>query len=99
MKKRLLKLVKIGTVVFAILLAVLLAVIIWSEYDNAVVVKYVRNENLPTIKADWKGTPVDQKNRFVNHEFPFLPSTVELLRWQLGRNPFKEEKLQDTSRL
>ena len=29
----------------------------------------------------WKGTPVDQKKRFVNYEFPFYQDYIRLLRW------------------
>ena len=64
-----------------------------------VIKNYVRNENLATIKLDWQGTPVDENNRFVNHEFPFLPKLSDLLKWQLSANPFKEAKRNDTERL
>lgn len=67
--------------------------------DKAVIEKYARNETLATIKIDWQGTPVDEKNRFVNAEFPFLPSTLDLLKWQLGAKPQKEEKRNDKTRL
>lgn len=61
--------------------------------------KYVRNEHLPTIKADWTGTPVNEKGRFVNAEFPFLPKVTDMLKWQLGARPQKAEKKADTARL
>ena len=99
MKKRLLKTIKIGASVLIVLLIILGAIIFWSEQDKAVIEKYVKNENLPTIKTNWQGTPVDRKGRFVNAEFPFLPSTVDLLKWQLGAKPQKEEKQTDTARL
>ncbi len=99
MKKRLPKLLKIGASVLIVLLIVLAAIIFWAENDKAVIEKYVKNENLPTIKTDWQGTPVDRKGRFVNAEFPFLPSTVDLLKWQLGAKPQKQEKQTDTARL
>ncbi len=67
--------------------------------DKSVIKTYERSENLATIKSDWQGTPVDEKNRFVNHEFPFLPETLDLLKWQLSGNPFKEEKQNDAERL
>ncbi len=63
------------------------------------IVKYVKNENLPTIKSGWQGTPVDEKARFVNTESPFLPKAKDLLKWQLTRNPQAEEKLKDAARL
>ena len=85
--------------IFAFLLLAILVMILTSENDKAVVEKYVRNENLPTIKADWKGTPVDKKGRFVNYEYPFLPKISDLLKWQLGGNSQKEEKQNDATRL
>ena len=61
--------------------------------------KYVSNENLKTVKAAWKGTPVDEKGRFANHEFPFKHNFIKLLKWQLGRNPQSLEKRFDISRI
>ena len=63
------------------------------------ITKYASNENLKTIKADWKGVPVDEKGRFVNHEFPFLPQVSKMLKWTLSINPQREEKKNDTVRL
>ena len=77
----------------------LVGFILYGETDEAIVTEYTKNENLKTVKDNWKGTPIDQKERFVNHEFPFLPSTIELLQWQLGTNEFAEEKKNDTERL
>ena len=99
MKKRLVKMFKIGGLFLLILSVVLLTVVWVSERDRAVVEKYVKNENLETVKPDWQGTPVDQEGRFVNAEFPFLPRVSELLRWQLSANPFKEEKRADDWRI
>lgn len=78
---------------------VLTSAFVLEKVDRAVIVKYANNENLKTVKADWKGTPVDEKGRFVNHEHPFLPSTIDLLKWQLGTSPLKEAKQNDTERL
>ncbi|MCA1622932.1 MAG: MBL fold metallo-hydrolase [Acidobacteria bacterium] len=86
-------------VVFAFVLLTVLIAIVVSENDKAVIEKRVRNENLLTIKSDWKGTPVDAKGRFINHEFPFLPKVKDLLAWQLSGNPQKEEKQTDAERL
>lgn len=83
-----------------LIFAGLLAMILISEkLDIAVIEKYVKNENLKTVKADWQGTPVDEKGRFVNAEFPFLSNLTEVLKWQLSTNPFKEDKLKDAERL
>jgi L-ascorbate metabolism protein UlaG (beta-lactamase superfamily) len=99
MKKRLFKTIKVVGIALIVLLVILSAVVLWSESDTAVIEKYVKNENLPTVKADWKGTPVDTKGRFVNHEFPFLPKASDLLKWQLSSNPQKQEKQIDSKRL
>ncbi len=83
----------------AVIFGIIAVLIIIGETDKAVVEKYVKNENLPTVKENWNGTPVDQKERFVNTEFPFLPSTVDLLKWRFGTNPQEEEKKNDTFKL
>jgi L-ascorbate metabolism protein UlaG (beta-lactamase superfamily) len=70
-----------------------------EKLDKAVIAKYIKNEQLPTVCENWQGTPVDQKGRFVNAEFPFLPDTIQLLQWQLGTNKFAEEKKNDAERL
>jgi hypothetical protein len=98
MKKIFFKTIKIGAALFLVLAAVLGTVIFLNWTDEAKVTKYVKNENLPTVKADWKGTPVDEKGRFVNAEFPFLSRTVDLLRWQLSGNSQKAEKQNDSTR-
>lgn len=91
-------LVRIG-IFFLIIFIGLAAFFIWDANDKAVIKTYAQNENLKTIKPDWAGTPVDEKGRFVNHEFPFLPQAAKMLRWALSRNPQREEKLNDTARL
>ena len=91
-------LVRAGMVVLVLIGAVLLLAA-WSETDTAVLKGYKQNDQLPTIKPDWPGTPVDQKDRFMNHEHPFLPSTVDLIKWKAGGNSFKEEKQGDSARI
>lgn len=63
--------------------------------------KYTDNPHLNYVDLpfEWKGTPVDQRGRFVNHEHPFINSFRELLKWQLMKNPQKEEKAADTWQL
>lgn len=99
MKRRLVKTIKTFASILIVLVLILAATILWSETDKAVIKTYTKNDDLPTIKSDWQGTPIDEKGRFVNAEFPFLPSTIELLKWQLGTKPQKEEKQTDKSRL
>ncbi|WP_223233356.1 MBL fold metallo-hydrolase [Chitinophaga sp. CF418] len=48
------------------------------------------------LPFDWKGTPVDENGRFVNHEFPHIYSFTEFLKWRFQRNPQKAEKEADT---
>jgi L-ascorbate metabolism protein UlaG (beta-lactamase superfamily) len=68
--------------------------------DSWYVIKdYIKNENLLTVKPDWKGTPIDENGRFINHEFPFKHDFIGLLKWQFGRNPQAAEKRNDTKRL
>jgi L-ascorbate metabolism protein UlaG (beta-lactamase superfamily) len=64
-----------------------------------VIKNYIKNENLLTVKPDWKGTPIDENSRFINHEFPFKHDFIKLLKWQLGQNPQAAEKQSDTKRL
>ena len=96
MKKWLIRIV-VGLILTIIV--VLTSAFVLEKIDKAVIVKYAKNENLKTLKDDWKGVPVDEKGRFVNHEVPFLSKTTDLLKWQFGERPFKEEKKNDTARL
>jgi len=91
-------LVRLGFVI-GILVGALLLIAAWSETDKTMRTGYKKNEQIPTIKPGWQGTPVDQKDRFINDEFPFLPSGVELLKWKIGGNSRKDEKNSDPSRL
>lgn len=91
-------LIRIGFVI-ALLVLGLIIFIVFDANDKAVIKSYARNENLPTIKAGWQGVPIDQKGRFVNHEHPFLPRVIDILKWQLSSNPQKEEKQNDRTRL
>jgi len=55
-------------------------------------------ENI-TLPFEWKGTPIDNKGRFINNEIPFVNSLRDVLKWQTSKNPQKEEKKNDTWRL
>ncbi|SDH45631.1 L-ascorbate metabolism protein UlaG, beta-lactamase superfamily [Chitinophaga filiformis] len=59
--------------------------------------EYVFNPDLPGMQLpfDWKGTPVDENGKFMNHEFPHQYSFSEFLKWRLQRNPQKAEKKAD----
>lgn len=90
--------IRLASVVL-LLLTVFFGVAFWSDFDFQKPKGRTRNENLETVKGDWAGNQIDQEGRFINDEFPFLPKTRELLKWQLSSNPFKAEKLADTERL
>jgi L-ascorbate metabolism protein UlaG (beta-lactamase superfamily) len=92
-------LVRIVVGLLLTVIVVLTIAFVLEKVDKAVIVKHVRNENLKTVKPGWQGVPVDEKGRFVNAEHVFLPKTLDLLRWQLGGKPQKEEKANDAARL
>lgn len=78
-------------VVLLILLVVLFGAAFWTELDETVLASRTVKPGLRTVKPDWQGTPVDQKGRFMNDEYPALMKTSRFLRWQFGSNPFAEE--------
>lgn len=63
--------------------------------------RYLHNAALQTLlpPEKWKGTPVDKRGNFTNHEYPFVADWRALLRWQTETNPQKEAKKRDTWRL
>ena len=85
--------------VILLIILVLMAVVLWSDWDEQIPNGRVRNEDLSIIKVGWEGNLTDQRGRFVNEEFPFLPKSRELITWQLSSNKFREEKKLDTARL
>jgi L-ascorbate metabolism protein UlaG (beta-lactamase superfamily) len=62
---------------------------------------YTSNQGLKTILSanEWPGTPLDQKGLFVNETHVFWPKFADLWKWQTEKNPYKQEKKQNTSRL
>ena len=82
-----------------IVIGALFLIAAWTETDTAVLKGYKQNSELRTIREGWAGTPVDQRDRFMNDEYPFLPSMADLLKWKLGGNKFAEEKEADIWRL
>lgn len=63
--------------------------------------QYVANPQLTQIALpfEWKGTPLDKKGKFVNHEIQHDHSLGNLLKWQLMRNPQKRAKKLDDWKL
>jgi L-ascorbate metabolism protein UlaG (beta-lactamase superfamily) len=84
------------TGIFVVLLLVLFGAGFWTELDETVLTSYTDKYGLQTVKPGWKGTPVDQKGRFMNDESPTLMKTSRFLRWQFRSNPFEKEKALDT---
>lgn len=89
---------RIGIIV-GVLLLVLFGAAFWNEIDETKLASRTSNPVLETIKSSWPGTPVDQRGRFMNDEFPTVMKTSRFLQWQFGSNPFEEEKRRDTYRL
>lgn len=67
--------------------------------EMLVVASRVSNPDLKTILPSRKGTPVDKKGRFMNHEFPGMQSFGNALKWTFGKNPQKKAKKNDTWRM
>lgn len=85
-------------IVISIVLLVI-ALVLWRDWDEQIPNGRTRNDDLPTVKPGWEGNLTDQRGRFINEEFPFLPKMRELVAWQLSRNPFRDEKRSDNVRL
>lgn len=83
---------------FAIVVVLLAGLVFWNAQDEQIASGAMKNGALKTIKADWQGNRVDQNERFINDEFPYLPKFIDLLKWKLGGNKFKDEKAADTWR-
>ncbi len=82
-----------------ILAVVIAAMFLRNELDTQVLQQYVKNQELSVIKSGWTGNGVDQKGRFINDEFPFLPKMRDLIKWKLGSNIFEDERRNDSFRL
>ena len=59
--------------------------------------EWKKNEQLTTIREDWKGNPVAD-GRFTYLDEPFYPSGSKLLQWFFRPNPQRREKVADTWR-
>ena len=53
------------------------------------------NPALKTILPNWKGTPLDEKGCFMNHEFPNTNEFSKALKWMVQKNPQKKIKQND----
>jgi L-ascorbate metabolism protein UlaG (beta-lactamase superfamily) len=58
-------------------------------------IRHIRNERLETIKQDYRGNKTIN-GRFANGDELYIPAFSNVLRWQLSKNPQRNEKKQDT---
>lgn len=90
---------RLGILSAAAIVVVGVILAIDSREITTIINHYESNEKLETIKPAWPGTPADENGRYINYEFPFNSKMIDLLRWQLSSNPFREAKQNDTERL
>ncbi|WP_299818888.1 MBL fold metallo-hydrolase [uncultured Pontibacter sp.] len=57
-------------------------------------IRHLKNERLETIKPGHRGNKVI-KGKFANGEELYIPAFSNVLKWQLSKNPQREEKKQD----
>ncbi|QCR23259.1 MBL fold metallo-hydrolase [Pontibacter sp. SGAir0037] len=57
--------------------------------------RHIRNERLETIKPDYRGNKVID-GVFANGDKVYKPALANVLKWQLSKNPQREEKKRDT---
>ena len=50
------------------------------------------NKDLPFIKEDWKGNPIDKDNRYMNLDGPSHRNFGQLLKWQISKNKYSKLK-------
>ncbi|WP_202621854.1 MBL fold metallo-hydrolase [Pontibacter russatus] len=58
-------------------------------------IRHIKNERLETIKKDHRGNKTIN-GQFANGDELYTPDFGNVLRWQLSRNPQREEKKQDS---
>jgi hypothetical protein len=96
------------SVILLIIFSAAVLILINNAYDTQIPSGHIngqipipalRDDGPEIFRPDWLGNPIDQKGRFINDEFPFLPRTYSLLKWRLSSNAFEEEKRSDTYRL
>lgn len=71
----------------------------FEKPEKTIMSAFTSNPKLKTINPEWKGTPLDQEGRFINHEFPLEQSMGDLFKWFTISNPNKEFKKKDTWRM
>jgi len=86
-------------IVIGSLAAILTVLVIWSDRNHSEITSRVFGDRSRLVKPDFEGTPVDQKGRFVNLEFPFLPKTLDMLKWIAKTNDLADEKKTDLERI
>lgn len=96
------------SIVVAILVLVLVLGLVNNAYDSQIPSGYInrpnsgaqiRGEGPDIFRPGWPGNAIDQKGRFINDEFPFLPKIYSIFTWQFSENVFEAEKRNDTYRL
>jgi L-ascorbate metabolism protein UlaG (beta-lactamase superfamily) len=90
---------RIAVGVILLIVVATAAVIIDEKTDHQSLVTRSKNDELKTIKPDWQGNAVDQRDRFMDESHPYIPSMFKVAKWKIGGNPLKDEKEQDTWRL
>ncbi|MGL4629832.1 MAG: MBL fold metallo-hydrolase [Leadbetterella sp.] len=53
---------------------------------------FVSNPDLKTVKPDWRGNPLDENGRFLNHLQPMMMTWKDVWKWQTSEKPFAKEK-------
>lgn len=84
---------------FRVFLCLLPFTALFAQPTAQQALQFSSNPHLATILPNWKGTPIDENGRFMNHEFPFRPRLSDVLKWNFSKKPQKLEKKQDTFRL
>lgn len=57
---------------------------------------YRKNQYLKILNLkNWEGNSVDKNNRFFYPDYPFIPRTLDLIKWILRKKTQKQEKRKD----
>ena len=91
-------LVRLG-IFIAVTAAIPAVGLVLDELDYQTASGRIKNEQLETIRADWQGNTLDQRTRFMDERNPFVPRTLDLLKWRFGDRPSLKEKQTDTWRV